>query len=330
MTSFTLIPPRLMPGDTICVVAPSLSLAVIDEQTRQIASQNLSGLGLRVIFSRNAEALDRFQSSPATLRVDDLHQAFLDPQVKGILSAIGGYNCNQLLSRLDYDLIRQHPKALCGYSDITALQNAIYARTGLVSYSGPHFSTFGMRHGLEYTLEHFRKCLMQDGPFTIPPSSAWSDDAWYRDQERREMLPNPGYRVIQEGQAQGRLVGGNLCTLNLLQGTAFMPSLEGAILMLEDDFESQAGHFDRDLQSLLHLPDSAGVRGLVIGRFQKESHIDDETLAQIIRSKPELKGLPVIANANFGHCTPQFTFPVGGAARLEAAADRVSFTITEH
>lgn len=325
-----MFPPKLAPGDTVCVVAPSISLAVIDEQTRQIASRNLSALGLQVTFAPNVMALDRFQSSPVGLRLEDLHQAFQDPQVKGILSAIGGYNCNQLLRGLDYDLIRQHPKVLCGYSDITALGNAIYTQTGLVTYSGPHFSTFGMRHGLEYTLECFRKCLMQKGPFKLEPAATWSDDAWYRDQERREMLPNPGYLVIQEGQAQGRLIGGNLCTLNLLQGTEYMPSLENTILMLEDDGETHSGNFDRDLQSLLHLPGFAGVRGLVIGRFQKESQIEDQTLVEIIRSKPELQGLPVIANANFGHCTPQFTFPVGGAARLDVAADWVSFTITEH
>jgi muramoyltetrapeptide carboxypeptidase len=325
-----MIPEKLRPGDAICVVSPSTSLAIIEPETRRVANENLSSLGLQVTFSRNAEALNRSRSSSIEQRLADLHDAFSDPQIKGALTAIGGYNCNQLLEYLDYDLIRQHPKVLCGFSDITALGNAIYAKTGLVTYSGPHYSTFGMRRGLEYTLEYFRKCVMETGPFEVAPSETWSDDAWYRHQDQREFIPSPGYLVINPGQAEGRLVGGNLCTFNLLQGTPFMPSLENTILMLEDDSESRAQHIDRDLQSLLHLPGFAGVRGLVIGRFQVDSRIDDETLAKIIHSKRQLRHLPVIAHANLGHCTPQMTFPIGGHARLVAETGQVRFTITEH
>jgi muramoyltetrapeptide carboxypeptidase LdcA involved in peptidoglycan recycling len=312
------------------VVSPSKSLSVINPRTREIAVETLTRMGFHIAFSRHASAQDRFHSSPVELRVADLHEAFADPQVKGILTTIGGYNSNQLLRCLDYDLIRCHPKVLCGYSDITALSNAIFAQTGLATYSGPHFSTFGMRLGLEYTLEYFRKCLMDSAPFSVQPSETWSDDPWYKHQEKRELVPNPGYLVIQEGQAEGRLIGGNLCTLNLLQGTAYMPSLENSILMLEDDLESQASHFDRDLQSILHLPEFKGVRGLVIGRFQKASQIDAATLVEIIRSKSELERLPVIANANFGHCTPHFTFPIGGRGQLVVQDHRVTFTICEH
>ena len=325
-----MIPAKLNPGDTVCVVSPSTSLVVVEPQTRRIATETLSMLGLQVVFGRNAETLDHFHSSPIELRIADLHAAFLDPQIKAILTSIGGYNCNQLLRYLDYDLIRQHPKILCGYSDITALGNAIFAKTGLITYSGPHYSTFGMQFGLDYTLEFFRKCLMETAEFTAYPSPAWSDDCWYKDQENRLFIPTPGYLVIREGQAEGRLVGGNLCTLNLLQGTEYMPSLNDAILMVEDDSESQIEHFDRDLQSLLHLPGFVGVRGLVIGRFQIASHIDDDSLAEVIRNKSELRGLPVIANANFGHCTPHMTFPVGGRGRLVAEAGQVTFDIIEH
>jgi muramoyltetrapeptide carboxypeptidase len=315
-----MIPEKLRPGDAICVVSPSTSLAVIQAETRRVANKNLSGLGLHVTFSRNAEALNPSRSSSIEQRLADLHDAFSDPQIKAVLTAIGGYNCNQLLEYLDDDLIRQHPKILCGFSDITALGNAILAKTGLVTYSGPHYSTFGMRRGLEYTLEYFRRCLMEDGPFEVVPSGTWSDDAWYRHQEQREFIPNPGYLVINPGQAEGRLVGGNLCTFNLLQGTPYMPSLENTILMLEDDSESRAEHIDRDLQSLLHLPGFEGVRCLVIGRFQVASQIDDETLRR----------LPVIARANLGHCTPQMTFPIGGRARLVAEPGQVQLTILDH
>jgi muramoyltetrapeptide carboxypeptidase LdcA involved in peptidoglycan recycling len=259
-----------------------------------------------------------------------LHEAFADPKVKGILTAIGGFNSNQLLDYIDYDLIKANPKVFCGFSDITALGTAIFSMTGLVTYSGPHFSTFGMQKGLEYTIEHFRKCVMKAGPFAIVPSKEWSDDSWYRDQDNRNFVPNEGYSIINEGQAEGKLLGGNLCTLNLLQGTKYMPSLRNSILLLEDDYESKPSTFDRDLQSLIHQAEFQEVKGLIIGRFQQKSEMEGELLVKLIRSKRELAEIPVIVNADFGHTTPQFTFPIGGTGRLAAINGKVSFRIVEH
>jgi muramoyltetrapeptide carboxypeptidase LdcA involved in peptidoglycan recycling len=178
---------------------------------------------------------------------------------------ISGFNSNQLLKDIDYNLISNNPKVLCGYSDITSLQNAIYAKAGLVTYSGPHFSTFGMLKGFNYTQDQFNKCLFNSDPFLVSPSEVWSDDAWYADQENREFIENLGFKVWNEGEAEGTIIGGNLGTLNLLQGTEFMPSLKDSILFLEDD--EFAGEFtrvdvDRNLQSLIHLPDFDQVRAI--------------------------------------------------------------------
>jgi muramoyltetrapeptide carboxypeptidase len=325
-----LFPKKLSPGDEIRVIAPSTSFRLIASPVRDIALRNLTALNLQMIYGKNCEESDEFNSSSVASRIADIHDAFATPQVKGILSAIGGYNSNQLLRYLDYELIRANPKVLCGYSDVTALGTAIYAKTGMVTYSGPHFSTFGMEKGLNYTLEYFKKCLMHTAPFTLEPSSAWSDDTWYRDQQNRSFIPNDGFQVVNEGQAEGKLLGGNLCTLNLLQGTEYMPSLDESILLLEDDLESKPLTFDRDLQSLIHQPGFKGVKGLVIGRFQRESEMEPEKLVKIIRSKPELTTIPVFVNADFGHTTPQFTFPIGGRGELVALDGKVSFTIVEH
>ncbi len=93
------------------------------------------------------------------------------------MTTLGGYNSNGLLKHLDYDLIRENPKFFCGYSDITALNNAIYTKTGLVTYSGPHFSSFGMEKGLEYTTDYFLKCVTSNEPIEVLPSETWSDDS---------------------------------------------------------------------------------------------------------------------------------------------------------
>jgi muramoyltetrapeptide carboxypeptidase LdcA involved in peptidoglycan recycling len=325
-----LIPAKLQFGDELRVVSPAVSLGFIAEEQKQTARERLESLGLRLSYSTNAEVIDRFDSSPVEARVSDLHEAFADPGVKAILTTLGGYNSNGLLAYLDYDLIRANPKILCGFSDITALATAIYARTGLVTYSGPHFTTFGMKLGIDYTREYFERCLMREEPFEVQPADHWSDDPWYEDQENRDFVPNSGYEVIHEGEAEGRLLGGNLGTLCLLFGTPYMPELEGSILLLEDDEEENPVDFDRHLQSLIHQPGFEGVRAVVIGKFQRVSNMEPDTLKAIIESKRELAGIPIVAGASFGHTTPQFTFPIGGYGSLRAENGTVRFSIETH
>ncbi len=325
-----MIPAKLKVGDEVRVVSPSSGLGFIPEDRRRFAAGRLEGLGLRVSYGGAGEVLDRFESSPAGERVSELHEAFADADVAGMLTIIGGYNSNQLLGRLDYDLIGENPKVLCGFSDITALATAVYARAGLVTYSGPHFSTFSMERGLLYTLDHFERCLMREGPYGVEPADHWSDDPWYLDQENRDLLANPGYEVLNEGEAHGTILGGNFGTLALLFGTPYMPDLEGTILLLEDDEEIKPVHFDRTLQSLIHQPGFEGVRGLVFGRFQRASNMDLEILEEIVGTKPELGRMPIIANASFGHTTPAFTFPIGGTGALRAYAGDVELRIEAH
>lgn len=320
---------KLKPGDELRIISPSRSLSLIAAEQRKIAKEQLQKLGFRISFSTNSFETDDFLSSSIDARIEDLHEAFQDPNVKGILTTIGGFNSNQLLRYIDYSIIASNPKRLCGYSDITALSNAIYAQTGLITYSGPHFSTFAMLHGNEYTIQYFRELMMTDEEIRVQSSKHWSDDRWYRDQEERTFIKNEGSFIINDGEAQGIIIGGNLCTLNLLQGTEFMPSLKNSIIFVEDDYESTPVTFDRDLQSLIHQPEFQHVKGLVIGRFQKESHMTSDLLTKIIRSKEELSDIPVIADVDFGHTSPMITFPVGGQASLRAYGARVELRIKE-
>ena len=138
------------------------------------------------------------------------------------------------------------------------------------------------------------------------------------DQENRHFIPNDGPYVINEGETEGVIFGGNLGTFNLLQGTEYMPSLQQSILFLEDDYESQPATFDRDLQSLIHQPSFAEVKGIVIGRFQKASNMSKELLTPIMKSKRELDRIPVVADVDFGHTAPMITFPIGGRVTLSA------------
>ncbi len=312
-------PPLLKKGSHIRVIAPSRSFKIIAPQLREIARERFAEMGMTVSFSKHCDEMDDFVSSSIEARLADLHEAFSDKSVDGILTAIGGFNTNQLIDKIDYDLIRQNPKILCGFSDITCLCHAITTKTGLVTYSGPHFSSFGMIKGFDYTLDYFKKCLTNNEAYTVIPAQTVSSDAWFMDQENRIFEDNTGFWVINKGTSHtvtGQLIGGHVRCLSSLQGTSYWPSLENSILFLEEDEETNAVLFDRLLQSLIHQADFKQVKALVIGRFRPESAITRSLLEQIIHTKEALKNIPVIANFDIGHTTPIVTYPIGGQVMI--------------
>ena len=326
-----MIPKKLKAGDEVRVIAPSRSMTILGDDCKKIATERLEALGLKVTFGKYVmEADEDYLIASAQHRAEDLNEAFKDKNVKAILTVIGGFNSNQILDLIDYEAIKENPKIFCGFSDITALSNSIYAKTGLVTYSGPHYSSFGMLKGFEYELEYFKKMFFSDEEFEVVSSKEWSDDLWFIDQENREFIPNDGMFVINEGKAEGEIVGGNLCTLNLLQGTKYMPNIENKILFLEDD--NMAGkiflmEFDRNLQSLIHMPEFKTVKALVLGRAEKDCIMTKEKWIKMIKNKPELQNIPVIAGVDFGHTTPIIAFPIGGKARLEAKDNNIKLFI---
>lgn len=328
-----IIPPKLKKGDEIRVIAPSRSLSLLKEENLKLAKEKLEKQGYKITFSKNCKECDIFMSSSVKSRIEDIHQAFKDKKVKAILTVIGGFNSNELLPYLDYKLIKNNPKILCGYSDITALANVITAKTGLITYSGLHFSTWAMKKGFEYNLEYFNKCLVEDKKYPVLASKLWSDDAWYKDQENRKFEKNEGYVIINKGEAEGTILGGNLCTLNLLQGTEFMPNISNSILFIEDDDMAGSSfgvEFNRNLQSLIHQPNFKKVKGIVIGRFQKKVEMTIEKLKYIVQTKKELKSMPIIANADFGHSNPFITFPIGGTVKISTLKGEAKIEILKH
>lgn len=315
------------------VVAPSRSMVILNEETINIATETLENMNLEVTFSNNIMKSEiDYLTDSIDNRVKDLHEAFKDPNVKYILTAIGGYNLNQILPYLDYDLIKNNPKIICGYSDITALLNAIYAKTGLITYHGPHYSSFGMKKGNEYTIEGFSKLVLNKKSVTIKSSNQYSDDFWFIDQESRKFYKNKGMKIANEGVSKGVILGGNLCTFNLLQGTEYMPKInDDIILFLEDDGtagENFLIEFDRNLVSLIQTDLFKQVKGIVLGRAQKNCEMTDTKWLKLLNKK-ELKKIPIIYNADFGHTTPFFTFPIGGHARLKVKKGLIELKVKE-
>ena len=326
----TIIPKKLQSGDTVMVIAPSDSYHFMPLEVRDIAYRRFQDIGLNVIFSDHAEEYDVFDTSAISSRVHDLHQAFANPEVKGIIAAFGGYHVHELFRYIDWDIIAQNPKILVGYSDMTALSNAIFAKTGLVTYSGPNYVEFGRKWYFETTLNWFQKALMEEGEQILQPSQYWSDDyLWLNNQDDRTLMSNLGWEVIQEGQAEGRIIGGNAGTFQLLQGTEYFPDLIQSILFLEEDYEEHIGRFARYLQAFIHHPQFSEVQGIVLGRFQQKAQATSELIHHMIKTKSELQGIPVIAGVDFGHTDPMITFPIGGQVTLNLSSQHSEIMIRE-
>jgi muramoyltetrapeptide carboxypeptidase LdcA involved in peptidoglycan recycling len=311
-------------SSSICrVVAPSRTLKIIDENTRQIAISTLLKCGIIATYSKFCEESDQYFSSSIQSRVDDLHEAFLDKKVNIILSVIGGFRSIQILSHIDYNIIKQNPKFVCGYSDITLLLNAIYSKTGMITYYGPHFSSFGMKKGNEFTVKNFNYVIRNSSLNEVVNSSKWSEDDWFIDQETRNFQLNKSPVIIQEGEANGKLIGGNINSFCLLNGTEYQPSLKNKILFLEsDDLNGNLTdqEFDRRLESILLQKDGNLIQGLVIGKFKSKSNMNVQKIKDIVRNKKQLNGRPVVYGYGFGHTMPMITIPIGGESYIHATS----------
>lgn len=306
---------KLRQGDEIRVIAPSGSLSIVYNEIYERALFYLKSQGFKITFSKNCREKDEFYSSAIKSRIDDIHEAFSDKNVKLVITCIGGFNANQILKYIDYDLIKANPKILCGYSDVTALLNAVYAKTGLVTYHGPHFSSFGFTEEQQYTQKSFFECVMNDETFSIVPSKTAEK-----------------YYIIQEGICEGEIIGGNLCTFNLLQGTPYMPTLQDKILFIEEDNivgKYFVYEFDRNLQSLLQVYGADSIKGIVFGRFDESCKLDENKIKKIIKDKVS-PNIPVVFGADFGHVFPMITFPIGGKVKIETKGENVDIQIIEH
>ncbi len=321
-----MIPDKLKSGDEVRVVALARSASDIDERVLERAKVALESLGLKVTFSKNAFSRNQRGCPTDDEKVEDLQEAFMDENVRCILAAIGGFNSNQMLCKINWQIIKDNPKIFGGFSDITVLNHAILAKTGLVTYAMPNFYCFGLPPEANYSLEYFRRCLFADQPaeLVVQQSETFYDFPWnYDEVSPRQALENSGPRVVQSGSAEGVMIGGNLCSLNLLNGTEYFPRIEGDIILcIEDDsYDSIPETVERNIQSLMQQPFFRQVKAILVGRFQGESRATNDMISDIILSKSIDSKIPMIVNLDFGHTDPKFTYPVGGKCEVVAGSN---------
>ncbi|MGY1409449.1 MULTISPECIES: S66 peptidase family protein [unclassified Luteimonas] len=309
-----MLPPPLNKGDTVALVSPSS--ATDDRLNLQLSQEVMEALGFRVRTGAHYGARRGHLAGTDEARAADLNAAFADDEVNAVICVRGGSGAARVLPLLDYDMIRAHPKVLLGYSDITALHNAILARSGLVTFHGPNGTGSWNRFNADqFERLFFQRELMQ-----------------YRNlvEAGDELVPRRNRTLtIAGGKASGELVGGNLTVLTALAGSPYLPDFTGRILFLEDVSEAPY-RIDRMLSTLKLMGALDRIAGLVFGECTDCDPGDGYgslTLDEILDDHIRPLGIPAYRGAMIGHIRQQFIVPVGG--RVEMDADAGTFRLLE-
>lgn len=308
----------LRDGSEIRVIAPSQSKKAKQAQNYERAEKRLKSLGYAVSFGKNDESVHHLGTAKAQYRASDINDAYADKNVEAIMAIDGGWSANEVLPLIDWGLVRNNPKPLIGFSDITVLLNGIYAKTGNIGILGPNFGTIGRMQSWQYTLENLNRILRQEFPVSLIRSRQWGE----KGSDRFKTKP---WWIISKGTAEGVLLGGNLGTFYLLQGTEYQPRFDKPfILALEDDDEAgiyTTQEVSRRLESILQLPGlKVNLAGIIIGRFQPGSRVTKNKLVSLLESK-QLGNIPIIGNVDFGHTLPMTTLMVGGKVQINTDGD---------
>jgi muramoyltetrapeptide carboxypeptidase len=309
-------PERLCPGDTIGIIAPAS--APPDPKAVDCAAAALEKFGFKPKLGKHVRARLGFLAGTDHERATDLMAMFADKKVKAIICLRGGYGSSRILDRLDYKVIRRNPKILSGYSDITSLHFALMKKAGLVSIHAPMLNgALADPKVPEFTRKSFFRTVME-----AKPSGSIC-----------EGYAGKTVSILRGGNAEGRLIGGNLSLICASLGTPFAPSFKGEILFFEDVSEKPY-RLDRMLTQLLNAGIFSQIAGVAVG-VNKDCTDPDakpggeyrQSGADVVKERLSQLRVPVVIGLPFGHVDLNATIPVGVTAKLDGK--RGDLIITE-
>lgn len=319
-----LLPPCLQKGDTIGFFSPS-SPATHTFPTRfERAKAFLQAKGFKLIAGNLTGKSDYYRSGSIAQRADELNELIHNRQIKCIMSTIGGNNANALLPYIDYETISKQPKIFIGYSDVTAILHAIYVQTGLVTFYGPALvASFGeLPPFVDITYSYFADFLLHKHsfPYILPTPPITTQEMMPWEKQVRSKTPETNKLLtIQNGQAQGRLIAGNLNTMWGFSNSPYSITIvKGDILLIEDSLKDIATT-ERLFSMLLLNGTLDKIGGIVLG---KHEHFDDLSThrqpADVLMEVLNGRKMPILANFDCSHTHPMLTVPIGVEAQLDA------------
>lgn len=299
----TKFPALLKKNDKIAVVSPSAAVMECEEWETLFkrATKIVESLGLKVVLGRNCKLRRGYLAGTLKERLEDLHEAFANQDVKLIIATQGGNNSNQLLPFIDYELIKKNPKFFLGLSDISVLLNAIFKKTGLITYHGQDFMWGLGKNAQDYTKENLYSTLFK-GKF--------------------EFKRNPVYgkwKIVREGVGTGRCIGGCLPSFVLLGGTRYqsMQKNEPFILILEDMGQSLSV-IDSLITQITLNECFSKCKGIIVGNFIFEGGSKNTELLfeKLLLERTKNYSPPILKVTEIGHCVENFLMPIGSNLTL--------------
>ena len=327
-----IFPPLLKPGQTIGFFSPSSAATAWAPARFERARTFLEGKGFTLRAGSLTGKRDHWRSGSIAERAEELNALIRDPEVRAIMSVIGGNNSNSLLPYLDYEALRRDPKIIIGYSDVTALLLGIHAKTGLITFYGPALvASFGEFEPLVgRTFDYFsRLCVSGCAPHVLPTPTEWSDERLdWESQSRAKRCQDNQLVSVGRGRVSGRLIGGNLNTMAGVWGSPYMPAIEaGDILFIEDCLKS-AEVVERSFAHLKLCGVFDRIGGLVLGKHEQfDSQGSGKRPLDILLEVIGSPTFPILAEFDCAHTHPMLTLPIGVQAELDV--DRATLTLQE-
>ncbi|MBU1098342.1 MAG: LD-carboxypeptidase [Ignavibacteriae bacterium HGW-Ignavibacteriae-2] len=304
-------PQKLKKGDLIGVISPASSP---DDLTRiEKGIKYLESNGYNVLVGKNVGKEKGYLAGDDDERLSDLHEMFGNKNVKAIFNVRGGYGSGRLLDKINYNLIKKNPKIFVGYSDITALQLAFYAKTGLVTFAGPMVAVDFWKDEVDtFTEEVFWRTITST--------------------KKIGKIQNPNQEklfILSKGRGEGKLLGGNLALVGSIMGTPYFPSFKDSVLILEDIGESPY-RVDRLLNQLRLGNVLKQVNAIILGRFvdcyDSDTSKKTQTLNEVISDYLENLNIPIIYNVKHGHISENITIPFGIKCNVNASRGFIDIT----
>ena len=317
-------PKKLQKGDVVAIVSPSS--AIPDELKNQFNNgvKFLESLGLKVKIGKNVFKRHYYSAGTVQERLSDIHEAFGNKKIKAVIMSIGGSTANNLLDRLDFELIKRNPKIFCGISDGTTLLNPIFSKTGLVVYHGPDLIfTFGLPMPAMIK-ENLVRTLFEGNVGKLRPNPDWKGLDKLNKNEKYQ-----GWKCIRKRKATGKLIGGNITCLTNLDNTEFRPDYKNSILFLE----AYSPNIEKLDQLFTHFRQTKvfdEINGLILGHFYGSHLADkkqDRKVSDVILEITKDYSFPILEIGELGHNVENYIFPIGCKATIDA--DKKYFSIDE-
>lgn len=302
-----MIPNSIKPGDAIGVIAPSNVAEPKDIEYIEKSKKLFEDLGYKVKIGKNVYKNTLEYGATVKEKVEDIHSMFLDKEVKAIFCVKGGEDSNSTFEYMDYELIKNNPKIICGFSDNTSITNMIHEKTGLITFNGPTFkslTSWETDYAFKEVIKRFQDCSLELG------------------------TKEDKYDIIRPGQAKGELVGGNLCLTNAMVSGKYSMDFTDKILFIEElGYESNPNFVNSYLYHMKQNGVFDKIKGIWVGNYEHESNISlEKILLDVLGDEYDF---PIIKSNNFGHCDKKTVIPIGTLTEINTE-DEVKIKLLEN